>query len=59
MLNERLGDLSLIDIGFTEARFPLSILEECGRLRLKCLLLSYFRVGDNLPGTCKLTFHLG
>ena len=27
-------------------RFSVSILEEGGRLGLKCLLLSYFRVGD-------------
>jgi hypothetical protein len=26
-------------------------LEEGGRLGLKCLLLSYFRVGDNPTGT--------
>ena len=30
-------------------RLSVSILEEGGRLGLKCLLLSYFRVGDN-PG---------
>jgi hypothetical protein len=40
-------------IGSTEnrslrhGRFSVSILEEGGRLGLKCLLLSYFRVGDN------------
>jgi hypothetical protein len=33
----------------TLARFSVSILEEGGRLGLKCLLLSYFRVGD-FPG---------
>jgi hypothetical protein len=30
-------------------RFSVSILEEGGRLGLKCLLLSYFRVGDHPP----------
>jgi hypothetical protein len=30
-------------------RFSVSILEEGGRLGLKCLLLSYFRVADK-PG---------
>jgi hypothetical protein len=39
-------------------RFSVSILEEGGRLGLKCLLLSYFRMGDfrmgdNPPGTPK------
>ena len=32
-------------------RFSVSILEGGGRLSVKCLLLSYFRVGDNPPGT--------
>jgi hypothetical protein len=31
---------------WTEARFSISILGEGGRLGLKCLHLSYFRVGD-------------
>jgi hypothetical protein len=30
-------------------RLSVSILEEGGRLGLKCLLLSYFRVGDYTP----------
>ena len=30
-------------------RFSVSILEEGGHLGLKCLLLSYFRVGDRNP----------
>jgi hypothetical protein len=34
-------------------RFSVSILEEGGRLGLKCLLLSYFRVGHNPTGTCE------
>jgi hypothetical protein len=28
-------------------RLSVSILEEAGRLGLKCLLLSYFRMGDD------------
>jgi hypothetical protein len=36
---------------FREARFSVPILEEGGRLGLKYLLLSYFRVGDNPTGT--------
>jgi hypothetical protein len=39
---------------WTQARFSIPILEEGGRLGLKYLLLSYFRVGDNPPGTRKL-----
>jgi hypothetical protein len=35
-------------------RFSVSILEEGGRLGLKCLLLSYFRVGDNSPATLSI-----
>jgi hypothetical protein len=34
-------------------RLSVSILEEAGRRGLKCLLLSYFRVGDNPTGTPK------
>jgi hypothetical protein len=34
-------------------RFSIPILEEGGRLGLKYLLLSYFRVGDYLPGTAE------
>jgi hypothetical protein len=47
-------------IGSTEnrslrhGRFSVSILEEGGRLGLKCLLLSYFRVVDP-TGTGELT----
>ena len=35
----------------TLRRFSIAILEEGGRLGLKCLLLSYFRVGDHTLGT--------
>ena len=35
-------------------RFSVSIFEEGGRLGLKCLLLSYFRVGDNLSKSISL-----
>jgi hypothetical protein len=31
----------------SHARFWVSILEEGGRVGLKCLLLSYFRIGDS------------
>ena len=34
-------------------RFSVSILEKGGRLGLKCLLLSYFRVGDNPGVRCR------
>ena len=43
-ITEPLGD------GYKTLRLSVSILEEGGRLGLKCLLLSYFRVGDNTPG---------
>jgi hypothetical protein len=39
-ITEPLGD------GYKTLRLSVSILEEGGRLGLKCLLLSYFRVGD-------------
>ena len=39
----------------TLRRFSVSILEEGGRLGLKCLLLSYFRMGDHPTGTRKFT----
>ena len=35
----------------TLRRFSVSILEEGDRLALKCLLLSYFRIGDYTTGT--------
>jgi hypothetical protein len=43
----------------TLRRLSVSILEEGGRLGLKCLLLSYFRVGDNpaTAGTMILQSH--
>jgi len=34
----------------TRRAFSVSILEEGGRFGLKCLLLSYFRVGDDPTG---------
>ena len=33
-------------VGMSHRRFSVSIFEEGGRLGLKCLLLSYFRIGD-------------
>jgi hypothetical protein len=38
----------------TLGRLSVSILEEGGPLGPKCLLLSYFRVGDNSTGTREL-----
>jgi hypothetical protein len=38
---------------FTLRRFSVSMLEDGGRLDLKCLLWSYFRVGDHPTGTLR------
>jgi hypothetical protein len=38
-------------VDMSHRRLSVSILEEAGRLGLKCLLLSYFRVGHNPPTT--------
>jgi hypothetical protein len=40
-------------VRMSHRRLSVSILEEGGRLDLKCLLLSYFRVGDHPTGTLK------